>query len=69
MTNGMYTHENESFEFRQGYREGLEKALELSKELIQDLKDDKKINEACWIEVVRDWIDEEISRYEVGDEG
>lgn len=68
MTEEMYTHENESLEFREGYREGLEKALTLSKELISDLKADKKINEACWIEVIRDWIDHEISMYEVGDE-
>lgn len=64
----MYTHEDESLEFRQGYREGLEKALLLSKELIQDLKDDKKIEQASWIEVIRDWIDDEISMYQVGDE-
>ena len=69
MTNEMYTHENQSFEFRQGYREGLEKALELSKELIQDLKDNKKIEQAMWIEVIRDWIDTEHSMYIVGDEG
>jgi hypothetical protein len=69
MTEEMYTHENESFEFRQGYREGLEKALQLSKELIQDMKDDKKIEQAMWIEVIRDWIDTEYSMYQVGDEG
>lgn len=68
MTDEMYTHENESLEFREGYRAGLVKALILSKELISDLKADKKINEACWVEVVRDWIDCEISMYEVGDE-
>lgn len=68
MRNEMYSHEHESFEFREGYRAGLVQALLLSKELISDLKADKKINEACWIEVIRDWIDHEISMYEVGDE-
>lgn len=69
MTEEMYTHENETFEFRQGYREGLEKALKLSEELIQDLKSDYKIEEAMWIEVIRDWLDTEHSMYIVGDEG
>ncbi len=68
MTNEMYTHENESVEFRQGYREGLEKALDLSEELIKDLRADRKIEAAMWIEVIRDWIDDEMSMYEVGDE-
>lgn len=64
----MYFDENVSLEHRQGFRAGLEKALELSKELIQDLKDDKKIEQAMWIEVISDWIDDEMSMYEVGDE-
>lgn len=68
MTEEMYTHENETFEFRQGYRDGLEKALELSKELIKDLKNARKIEQAMWVEVVRDWIDSEHSMYIVGDE-
>lgn len=68
MTNEMYTHENESVDFRQGYREGLEKALDLSKELIKDLRADRKIEAAMWIEVIRDWIDDEMSMYQVGDE-
>jgi len=67
-TDEMYFDENVSLEYRQGFRAGLEKALELSKELIKDLKDDKKIEQAIWIEVIRDWIDDEISMYEVGDE-
>lgn len=69
MTEEMYTHENSSSDFRRGYREGLEKALELSKDLIQDLKNDCKIEQAMWIEVIRDWIDTEHSMYIVGDEG
>lgn len=68
MTEEMYTHENETFEFRQGYRDGLEKALKLSKELIKDLKNARKIEQAMWVEVVRDWIDSEHSMYIVGDE-
>lgn len=68
MTEEMYTHQDETFEFRQGYREGLDKALELTKELIQDLKDNRKIEQAMWIEVIRDWIDTEHSMYIVGDE-
>lgn len=68
MSSEMYTHENESVEFRQGYREGLEKALDLSEELIKDLRADRKIEAAMWIEVIRDWIDDEMSMYEVGDE-
>lgn len=65
----MYFDETISLEHRQGFRAGLEKALELTNELIQDLKDDKKIEQAMWIEVIRDWIDTEHSMYEVGDEG
>lgn len=65
----MYFDDAVSFEHRQGFREGLEKALELTNELIQDLKDDKKIEQAMWIEVIRDWIETEHSFYEVGDEG
>lgn len=67
-TDEMYFDETVTLEHRQGFRSGLEKALELTKELIQDLKDDKKIEQAMWIEVVRDWIDDEMSMYEVGDE-
>lgn len=64
----MYFNETVSLEHRQGFRSGLGKALELTKELIQDLKDDKKIEQAIWIGVIRDWIDGEMSMYEVGDE-
>jgi hypothetical protein len=67
-TEEMYTHENESFEFRQGYREGLEKALELVTDYMSDLKADKKINEALWVSVAKEWIDDELSMYQVGDE-
>ena len=67
-TNEMYFDENVSLEHRQGFRAGLEKALELTKGLIQDLKDDKKIEQASWIEVIRDYIDDELSMYQVGDE-
>jgi hypothetical protein len=71
MTDEMYTHENSTYEFRCGYwedREGLEKSIELTKELIQDLKNDCKIEQALWVEVVRDWLENEHSFYEVGDE-
>lgn len=69
MTDEMYTHENSTYEFRCGYREGLEKSISLTKELIQDLKDDYKIEQASWVEVVCDWLENEHSFYEVGDEG
>lgn len=64
----MYFDVGVSLDHRQGFRAGLEKALELTNELIQDLKDDRKIEQAMWIEVIRDWIETEHSFYEVGDE-
>lgn len=69
MTSEMYTHENESFDYREGYRAGIERAQELVKEYLQELRQDKKINEACWVEVLRDRLDIEHSMYIVGDEG
>lgn len=67
-TEEMYTHENESFEFRQGYREGLEKALDLVTDYIEDLKADGQINGVLWVAVAKEWIDDELSMYQVGDE-
>lgn len=69
MNNEMYTHENETIDFRSGYREGLEKAMEVVKEYIQELRIDRKVNEACWVGVAVERIDDEMSMYEVGDEG
>lgn len=68
MTNEMYTHESEGFEFRSGYREGLEKAKEIVEEYLSELRADYKINEACWVNVALDRLDDEHSMYIVGDE-
>lgn len=68
MTEEMYTHENESFEFSQGYREGLEKTMQVVKEYIQELRVEYKINEACWVGVAVERLDDEMSMDEVGDE-
>jgi len=68
MTEEMYTHENETFEFRQGYREGLEKAQDLVKEYMQELRNDYKINECLWVSVASKRIEDEHSMYIVGDE-
>lgn len=68
MTNEMYTHENESADFRLGFRGGLEKAHEIAVEYITELCQDYKINEANWVSVLRDRIDDELSMYVVGDE-
>lgn len=64
----MHTHENESLEFRQGYREGLEKALDLVTDYMHDLKADGQVNGLLWVSVAKEWIDDEMSMYEVGDE-
>lgn len=68
MTNEMYTHENESADFRLGFRDGLEKAREIAFEYLDELRQDFRINEACWVDVLRDRIDDELSMYVVGDE-
>lgn len=39
---------------------GLEKALELVNDYLKDLRADGKINEASWVEVVRDHIKSEM---------
>jgi len=67
-TEEMYTHENSSQEFREGYREGLEKAKELVEEYLSELRVDRKINEACWVSVALERLDDEHSMYIVGDE-
>lgn len=67
-TEEMYTHENESFEFRQGYREGLEKAYEIIEEYKTALKLDGKVNELNWVNVCSEHLDDELSMYQVGDE-
>lgn len=68
MTNEMWTHEASSPNFREGFREGLEFARDTVQELIEQLKKDGKLKEASWIEVAREWIDDEHSMYVVGDE-
>lgn len=68
MIDEMYTHENESFEYCDGFRAGLEKAHEIVKEYLQELREDFKINEACWVHVAQERIDDELSMYVVGDE-
>lgn len=67
-TEEMYTHENRTPEFREGYREGLEKAQELVQEYLNELRADHKINEASWVHVALERIDDEHSMYIVGDE-
>lgn len=68
MKEEMYTHDNESTDFRLGYREGLEKALEIVNELIGDLRADHNPTAAAWVEIVKDDIEIEHSMYVVGDE-
>ena len=68
MKEEMYTHDNESTDFRLGYREGLEKALEIVNGLISDLRAGYNPNAAAWVEIVKDDIEIEHSMYVVGDE-
>jgi len=68
MRNEMWSHENSTLEFRQGYREGLSKALSLSSDVIQDIKNSGHASIVLWLELIYDEIDEEMSMYEVGDE-
>lgn len=68
MTEEMWTHENSTLEFRQGYRQGMEKALEVVDGLIKELRDDLRHEAAVWVQVARTYIDDELSMYEVGDE-
>jgi hypothetical protein len=68
MTTEMWTHENSTLEFRQGYREGLEAAIKLVDEYKQELKADRKINECLWVNVCTERLNDELSMYEVGDE-
>lgn len=42
------------------YQPGLEKALEIVKDYLSDLKDDKKFNEALWVDVVREHLETEL---------
>lgn len=60
----MFTHETFSLEFR----EGMNHAQAQVEGLIEQLKMDNKVEQAAWLEVARDWIDDECSMYEVGDE-
>ena len=68
MSDIMWSHENSTLEFRQGVREGMELAIKTVKSLISDVKKDGKINQAVWLSVAKDWIEDELSMYEVGDE-
>ncbi len=65
----MWSHEDSTLEFRQGVREGLELAIKTVELLIADIKKDGKITEAVWLGVAKEWIEDELSMYEVGDEG
>jgi len=64
----MFTHETSSLEFHKGFREGMNHAQAQVEELIEQLKMDNKVEQAAWLDVARDWIDDECSMYEVGDE-
>ena len=68
MSDIMWSHENSTLEFRQGVREGLELAIKTVELLISDVNKDGKITEAVWLGVAKDWIEDELSMYEVGDE-
>ena len=68
MTDIMWSHEGSTLEFRQGVREGMELAIKTVELLISDVKKDGKILEAAWLGVAKDWIEDELSMYEVGDE-
>ena len=68
MSDIMWSHENSTLEFRQGVREGLEIAIKTVELLIADVKKDGKITEAVWLGVAKEWIEDELSMYEVGDE-
>ena len=68
MTDIMWSHEGSTLEFRQGVREGMELAIKTVELLISDVKKDGKITEAAWLSVAKDWIEDELSMYEVGDE-
>lgn len=68
MSDIMWSHEGSTLEFRQGVREGLELAIKTVELLISDVKKDGKINQAVWLSVAKDWIEDELSMYEVGDE-
>lgn len=68
MTDEMWTHENSTYDFRNGYREGLSKALEIVEEYKLALKQDRKFNELAWVHVCWEHLDDELSMYEVGDE-
>ena len=68
MSDIMWSHENSTLEFRQGVREGLDLAIKTIELLIKEVKKDGKIDQAVWLGVARDWIEDELSMYEVGDE-
>jgi hypothetical protein len=68
MSDIMWSHEGSTLEFRQGVREGLELAIKTVELLISDVKKDGKINEAVWLSLAVEWIEDELSMYEVGDE-
>lgn len=68
MSDIMWSHEGSTLEFRQGVREGMEIAIKTVELLISDVKKDGKINEAVWLSLAVEWIEDELSMYEVGDE-
>lgn len=68
MSDIMWSHEGSTPEFRQGVREGMEFAIKTVDLLISDVKKDGKILEAAWLGVAKEWIEDELSMYEVGDE-
>lgn len=66
----MWSHEGSTLEFRQGVREGLEIAIAAVEALIADVRKDGtgKITQAAWLGVAKEWIEDELSMYDVGDE-
>lgn len=68
MNDEMWSQENSTLEFRQGFREGIAFSMDIVQELINAMLKDGKINQAAWVEVAKDWLDDEMSMYEVGDE-
>ena len=68
MKNEMWSHENSTMEYRQGYRDGLIAARDVCQEYVDAVRNDSRVNESAWIEITVEHIDDELSMYEVGDE-
>ena len=68
MNKSMWTYENGTLEFKEGVREGLEIAIKTVESLIKDIQKDGKVTQASWVGVAKEWLEDELSMYEVGDE-